>query len=204
MNVQADVAAGLHIRLRQRLDLLLRRVVEGPRDAGDPMAESRLQSACQRIVIQQDRGGGIATRQLHQWAGAVRRRDFVSRQPRRQPRPLAPLRRPRHPYRHAIALAQASSPFAVGQEPLGPIQRHETSCHRANPGHHPPAKQVANTIRGTGPPDGVIQQRPITHHRDPHLARAAGGQDALAHGNGQPSPRSSCAVSNSGRPTTFE
>ena len=130
--------------------------------------------------------------------------DLVRRQAGGQPRPLAALRGAGDADRHDVALAQARATLAVRQEALGAVQRHEAACHGGHPGNHPATMQIADPVRRAWPPDRIVQQRVITQHGDAHLARAGGGQDAQRHGSGQPSPRSSCAVSNSGRPTTLE
>ena len=105
--------------------------------------------------------------------------------------------------RMAPAVAPARA-VGVGQEPVGAVQRHEGTRHRGDTGDDPAAVQVADAVRPAGPPDREVEQRAVARHRDADLARAGGGADARGHGIGQPRPRSSCAVSNSGRPTTLE
>ena len=67
-----------------------------------------------------------------------------------------------------------------------------------------PDMHIANTVGAPGRHERVIQQRGCRAGRDMHLARAGGDADRDAHGTCQPKPRSNCAVSNSGSPTTPE
>ena len=69
---------------------------------------------------------------------------------------------------------------------------------------HPPAMQVADAIRRPGPPQCEIQHTIVFDHRDLRLARTGGDANRQSHGTAQPRPRSNCAVSNSGNPTTPE
>ena len=204
--MQPGAVAQVHVGLRQRLNLLLDVVIEGlrhnaPRDRPAP-ASAGPTSALSSISTG---ASGWRSRQFQQCAG--RRVPAVTssgarRAVSRGPLPPCAARVTRTDT--MIALVQARATLAVRQKPLGAVQRQKTAGHGGNPGHHPAAMQIADPVRRAWPPDRIVQQRVITQHGDAHLARAGGGQNAQRHGSGQPSPRSSCAVSNSGRPTTLE
>ena len=63
---------------------------------------------------------------------------------------------------------------------------------------------ATEAVGGTGAPDRVVRQMFIDHDRHARLTGAGGDADFGCHGTDQPTPRSSCAVSNNGRPTTLE
>ena len=86
----------------------------------DTIAQRWPQSGCQRVVVDQDRGVRIESRQFQQRARAACRRRLVRREPRSQPRPLAPLCRARDADRHEVALAQAAPPSLSGRKPSVP------------------------------------------------------------------------------------
>ena len=122
---------------------------------------------------------------------------------RSKSRPFAALRRPYDADAQHVSDASPGSAGAVGQEAVNPArQRHERARHARRHGGYAAAVDVADAIRPPWTPDRVIQQHPVLHRSHPDLAGAAGG--VQGHGNSQPWPRSNCAVSNSGSPTTPE
>ncbi len=100
----------------------------------------------------------------------------------------------------SVAHAAARGARAVGQEAVRAAERHERAGHARHHRGDPAAMHVAHAVRAARAPERVVDQHAVLHRRDPDLARAARG--AHRHGRSQPWPRSSCAVSNSGSPTT--
>ena len=98
----------------------------------------------------------------------------------------------------------ALAAFGVRQEPVGAVQRHERPAERRRARRDAAPMQVADAVRRAGPPDRVVQQLVVAQPPRPHLAGAGAARMRAVTARSQPAPRRSCAVSNSGSPTTLE
>ncbi len=172
-----------------------------------PRTMGTAQRAEKAGIVDQDRRGRIGLGQALQRIGAAVQKPHRSARRhvrhRGQPGPLAALGRACHPHRQVIALAASGGACAVRQETFGIRQGHEGACHGWHPGRDPAHMHITQPIRRAGPPDGVFGHLLAFQHRNPHLARADGGENP-GQGRSHPRPRSSCAVSYKGSPTTPE
>ena len=137
------------IRLRQRLDLFLDRSRRRPwpRHCTRSPSAGFSRAASRAVVDRHRQHPGAARANSSNAPGPRAGGHLVRRQPRRQPRTLAALRGARDANRHEVALTQTRAALAVGQEPLGAVQRQKAARHRGNPGDHPAAMKIANTVR---------------------------------------------------------
>ena len=149
--------------------------------------------AGERVRATMQQGGGAGADQ-----GRLVRREFG-----RQARAFATLggAGDAHAENAAFALQRR---FAVGQKTLhAAFQRHKGPGHGAHAGGDAGAMQIAHTIGHCRAGEGDIVQTNTIPGRHAHLTRRDRGVQA-DHGRGKPKPRSNCAVSNRGRPTTPE
>jgi hypothetical protein len=178
-------------RLRQRRHRCLGFRIERARHEPQPRAEHRAQHGDQRRIVGQHLGTGVQRgKALHRVRPAPqqRRRAGADRgmvgavELRGQPRPLAALRRAADAHANRVALAHCGAALAVGQEPFGAADRDERAAQRRQACDHPPAMQIAHAIGRPRPPDRIVQKPRGVACRNPHLARAGGGEHP--HGSG--------------------
>ena len=142
MDVQSGTAGQVDVRLCQRQHL-------SSTPSSNARAATRTRSpsdgrslAASAASSTTTRASGVMRGQFQQRAGADAAGGTSSAtQTCRQPRPLAALRRAGDADRHEVALTQTRATLAVGQEPLGAVQRHEGARHRRHARDDPAAVQ---------------------------------------------------------------
>ncbi len=222
---QGGLAAG------QDVEFGLDRVVEGRGGhQARPAAQHAAQPRQQRGAVQQDLGLGEARgKPLHRQraagdqGGCGRRgggdkRRLGGAEAGGNARPLATLRRADDAERqdHALMHGGGDRParlagLAFRQEAGGTAgERDEGPGHGGGHGRDAAAMQVAHPIRAAWPLDPGLGQHAALQQRGAQFTRRCADEDGRAtprarrYGRSHPMPRSSCAVSNSGRPTTLE
>ena len=103
---------------------------------------------------------------------------------------------------HRCTVGQGGGAGTVGQEAFRVGQGDERPGHGGHTGDDTATKHIAHPVRRPRADQGEIQRaKRVTGGHAPFARRCIHQQD---HGVSQPAPRSNCAVSNNGRPTTLE
>ena len=196
----------------QSIDFGLNRFGKGGRYDGKAGAELGAQGGSLGVAVDQDGCGRILGGKALEGAGATAEKrwrgaaiEIIGLAMRgAQTRAFAGLGGTGDLHGEGAARCLASGAAAVGEEAFCPGDGDEGAGHGGDASNDAGAVDVAHAIRGAGAVDGIVDHRVAIDHHHADFAGGTGGENPGRHGMCQPAPRSSCAVSYKGKPTTLE